>query len=46
MSRRKNTKNNNSSKTLFVECVKLLARIVELLIVVVGLFLLVKGGFA
>ena len=45
MSERRPSKEHNDYKTLFIECVKLLARIVELLIVVIGLFLLIKGGF-
>ncbi len=46
MSNRKAQKQVNDRKALFVECVKLLARVIELLLVVIGLFLLFKGGFA
>ena len=45
MSERKNPEKSNDYKTLFTECVKLLVATIELLIVVVGLFLLFKGGF-
>ena len=45
MSKHKSSKERNDYKTLFIECVKLLARVIELLIVVIGLFLLIKGGF-
>lgn len=45
MSRSKKAGKSNDWRTLLFECGKLLVRIFELLIVVVGLFLLVKGGF-
>lgn len=45
MSKRKAPKKTDDYKTLFIECVKLLAAVIELFVVVVGLFLLFKGGF-
>ena len=46
MFRQKKAEKRNDYGTLFLECGKLLLRIIELLVVVVGLFLLVKGGIA
>lgn len=45
MSEHKTPEKTDDYKTLFIECVKLLVRVIELLIVIVGLFLLFKGGF-